>query len=243
MTIQQLHYDFDLKIDKVGSLTREHFNVFEKDWLLNEAQNVIVKQRYSGNNPHKTSLDQTEKRYEDLSTLHVKFPEQPAIVPTLISGIYTVDYSSLLYPAWFITRIYGTVNDLNCGLTKVSFVPVQTDDLNESDFLDPFNKSSILNGVSYNVGKTSGITGNRTIHIYPNNLDITEVNVEYIKKPVEMSIGGYEKIDGSTAVLTECELPEHLHSELVDIAVSIASGIIEHPNFVSLTKQKIIEQE
>ena len=245
MTLLEKHYDFDFKIDKVASFSKENFNVAEKDWLLNEAQNVIVKQRYGGTNHRRTAFEETQKRWDDLATLHVVQPEQPVIVPTVISPtLLEVPLDSLAYDYWFLTRAEALITDETCGLvdSPVPMRPVQTDDLSEA-LKDPFSQSSKLNGVIFNISKHSSIPGKSSIYIYPNGLNITGVNISYIKKPRRMITAGYTYIDGVSYLGVECELPEHLHTELVDLAVAIASGIIEHPTYVQLKAQKIFEQE
>ena len=46
MTVQEMHYEFKLKLNKVDSLDYSNFQVPEIDWYLNEAMNVFMKQRY-----------------------------------------------------------------------------------------------------------------------------------------------------------------------------------------------------
>lgn len=77
MTVQEMLYDFDLKIDKVASLANPDFNLAEKEWLLNEGQNVLIKQRYSINNNSRAGFEAIQKRIDDLKNLIVRFPEQP----------------------------------------------------------------------------------------------------------------------------------------------------------------------
>mgnify|MGYP006319950907 FL=1 len=100
MSILEMHYDFDLKLDKLATLAKPDINILEKDWLLNEAQNLIVKKYYLGNNASSTAFETTQKRIDDLSSLLIKYPIQPMILPTMINrtGVYELPLNSLLYP-------------------------------------------------------------------------------------------------------------------------------------------------
>tara|TARA_R110000851_G_scaffold18032_5_gene56865 strand:+ start:846 stop:1574 length:729 start_codon:yes stop_codon:yes gene_type:complete len=242
MTISEMHYDFKVKLDKVASQTKEDFNVAEIDWLLNEAQDVFIKQRYGLNNPHRTGFEVTQKRIDDLSSLHVKQPEQVGITPTLTSGVYEVPLSSLTHTYLFYTRGSVDVTVTNCPTTTMQLRHIQADDLSDA-LRDPFNQSSITDGVLFNFGKSSGNLATTSIYIYPGTLTLGDVYIEYIKHPRQMFFGTYTYIDGSTTTLTNCELPEHTHSEMVDQAVLIASGIIEHPTYQQMKKQKVFNQE
>lgn len=242
MTIIEQHYDFDLKIDKVASFAKENFNVAEKDWLLNEAQDVFVKQRMTGHNPHGTGFEFNQKRIDDLSTIHIKFPEQPGITPSLVSGVYEVTLSSLVHPYLKFTRGQVDVVQDNCPNKKVSLREMQNDDLNDS-LDDPYAQSSLKDGVLFNFGKSSLTTAQSSIYLYPGDLTLGDVYIEYLKQPRQMFYGGYDYIDGTPTTQVDCELPEHTHIEIVDIAVAIAAGIIEHPTYVQLKQQKVFQQE
>ena len=50
MLLKEWHYDFSIKMDKVDSLSKETLLPLKKDWILNEAISLFVKQRYGQNN-------------------------------------------------------------------------------------------------------------------------------------------------------------------------------------------------
>jgi len=237
MTIVEQHYDFKLKIDKVDSQSREDFNVAEIDWLINEARNVAVKRR------HRLGFELNQKRVDDLSTIHIKHPLQPDLALTdLGDGVYELPLASLAFDYLFFTRGEVEVIDANCDPNpRIGLRAIQNDDL---DFTldDPFNEASKLNLIPYNFGRSSAGTG-RSMYIYAGTLTLGIARLEYLKVPQKTYFGGYTYIDGSTPAQTNSELPEHMHSEVVDIAVQIAAGIIEHPTYVQLKSQKVFEQE
>lgn len=105
MTAQELRYDFKLKYDKVDSQTKQNFNPAEIDWILNWAQETLVKRRYGQNNILRTGFEGTQKRIDDLSTLVVKYPKQPEVFLTnLGDGVYELPLNSLLHDYLFFIR-------------------------------------------------------------------------------------------------------------------------------------------
>lgn len=242
MTIKEMHYDFNVKLDKVGNLSKDSFNRAEIDWLLNEAQEVFVKTRMGLNNPKREGFEMTQKRIDDLSSIVVKYPEQPAITPTLDSGVYEIELDTLTQPYMFLIRAVADVKDDNDCEKSVTLKFVQHDDLSDA-LEDPFSSpANNLNDIPYNIGRSSDGLGS-SLYIYPGSNDVQRVRLEYIKRPKRIYFGDYTYIDGSTTVETSSELPDHTHSEIVDLAVKIAAEIIEHPNYVQLKNSKLLTNE
>ena len=238
MTIQEFHYDFLFKIDKVASLSREDFKPEEIDWFLNEAQRVLIKTKYEGLNPSRTGFEMTQKRIDDLSTIVVKYPEEGLITPTSLGGgVYEVPLASLTHPYWFFIRGSVEVSDTNCTI-EVPLKLIQHDDLS-SVINDPFNNSSD-EWILFNFGRSNG-SSNTSIYLYPGTLTIDNFKIEYIKKPERMSLGTYQYIDAVTYPAATSELPEQVHTEIVDLAVQIAAGIIENPDYLNMKTQKVLQ--
>lgn len=228
MTVKELHYDFKLKKDKVDSLTKEEFNVAETDWLLNEAQELTVRRRMGLNNQKLTGFENTQKRIDDLKTIHVKFPVQIGLTPTVTSGVAEIDLTNLTYTYYYLTRAYADVTDGIC-VTVAEVSLIQNDDLSEV-LNDPFNKADKY-VIPANFGKSTNVANTEgSLYLYPGDVyTVNTVYLEYIKKPERISFGGYTYIDGNPSTLTECELPEHIHPEIVTQAVELAALILNDP--------------
>ena len=240
MTIKELHYAFDLGIDRFGTLSKENFNKAEKDWLLNEAQMIFLKRRTSPRNNRKEGFEVSQKRIDDLASIVVKFPLQPGIEPTEDSGIYTVDLADLKYKYYQLTNTYTDVEVSSSCTKQVSLRFVQHDDIRTA-LRDPFYRGS-LESIPYNFGRS--LNSNSTaMYIYPNQLTLLKVYIEYIKYPNKVNFGGYTYIDGIVYPESSLEFPEHTHSEIVDIACQIAALNIESPEYIQLKSQKVFEQE
>jgi len=238
-----MHYDFQFKIDRVASMSKEDFNKAEIDWLLNEAQWVYLKNTYGITRLSPASFERNQKRIDDLSTLHIKHPVQPSVSLINHNGVYELDLSSLKYPYLFLTRATVEIIDPLCSdeIHTTSLNEVENDDLN-SVLDDPFNNASPLDGVPANFGKASN-SDSSAIFLYPGKYTLGQVKLEYLRKPTRLNYGDYQYIDGNTYPISNCILPEHTHSEIVDYAVQIASGIIEDPNYLQLKTQKIFNNE
>lgn len=96
MRIDQMHYNFELELDRVSSNDRPDFMPWEIDEYLNKAIWKFVKTRY-GINQQKSGFETNQKRIDELSSLHIKSPEvQPPLTPiNLGNGRWEVRLSSL----------------------------------------------------------------------------------------------------------------------------------------------------
>lgn len=240
MDVASLHYQFKLNKDRIDTLSNIDFRKSEIDWLLNEAQLIVVKTRFNGHNPKQVGFENTQKRVDDLAPLVIKYPLQPALVPTDSSGVYEVDLSSLAYTyLHYVSGYVDLVLAEDCT-KQVNLKFIQHDDYRNA-IRDPFNNAS-SEFVPFNFGRASSGTGT-SIYIYPDDYSITNVYIEYLKYPSRISYGNYVFIDGNTYPAATSELPEHLHPEIVDVACQIAALNIESPEYVQLKSQKVFLSE
>lgn len=226
--------------DRIDSLSTEDFNAAQIDWLLNEAALIFTKTKFNGHSPRGRGFEADKKRVDDLSTLVIKYPLQPALVPTLDNGVYEVALSDLLYTyLHFISGSVDAVDEDDC-LTNVPLKFTQHDDY--KDLLrDPFYSPS-LEYIPFNYGRSSSSNG-ASLYIYPGEYTIPFVYLEYLKYPARVSLGTYTYIDGNIYPETTLDLPEHTHLEIVDIATQVAALSIENPEFIQLKNQKILIHE
>lgn len=109
MTIQELHYDFKLKANRIDTSVNTDFNPAQIDWLLNEAQLIFIKQRFTTSNNKKRGFETTKKRVEDLASLIIKYPTQPELTPLKLSdNVYETRLNELTFEYMFF--IDGQVN-------------------------------------------------------------------------------------------------------------------------------------
>lgn len=238
MNIQEMHYDFKMKFNKLDSQGLRNLSVPEIDWLLNEAILMFVKQRFGMNNNTKSGFENTEKRIQDLKELIVKPPESPPLTPLLVPnspGQYYIDFSLLNEPLLFLIRSYSDARGNKCS-TFCNNIIVQHDDLNDI-LKHPFYKPSIEWGEIIAVLGNNGENDRGRMYLYTNNeFTINSVFVEYVKYPKKVAApslfgGQYYLPDGTTLITADenCELSAHTHSEIVDIAVSNGYYYTQHP--------------
>lgn len=213
MTIQEAHIDFKVKLNKIDTNQVKNFGDDEIDWLLNEAQGQYFRTRYNEVNLTHKGFEQNQLRIDELSNLHIKYPEQEEITLVPINNEYAeLRLASLMKPYYHLTSI--SVYDetckqwLNCVHSK------------HSEYLEelknPFNKFTAI----YNFGKTSTDDGT-SIYIYK---PVTKARLSYLTYPKKLYVGTYPHPTLTT--LQGFELPEFTHSLIVDLAVNEAMRIL-----------------
>lgn len=212
MTIQEFHIAFKLGLDKLDSQNYPDILPEEIDFLLNNAQDRFVKQRYGRNNPKREGFEETQKRTEDLKTLI----KSAHITPNVYS-IDNISNSARFYTLpidhRYIVQEQVDVTYLDCNsnpiTNKLLVRPIQHNDYDKI-LNDPFNRPNTTKVLRLMAeGKVELITASGyTLGTY---------YLRYIKKPDRMDI----------TIGTTCELPEDVHQEIVDGAVALALENIE----------------
>lgn len=220
-----MHYDFKRKFNKIDSQSNRNLLIPEIDWILNEAQNIFIKlvaqPRYQNNLGFETS----SRTIEDIRSL----------VEDGYECVITNDIAELPSDYFFYVKSYARISKNSCNNVRASLIIRQHDDEFETSM---FDKSS------FEWREVNAVFNNKGLKLFPEDFEINSVILDYIKKPKYMhnaenfGSGSYKLPSGE--VLTgsqDCELPDHVHSEIVDIAVLIASGDISLPDYgVKLNK-------
>jgi hypothetical protein len=233
--IRDTHYAFDLHLDRISTNVKPDLNAAEKDWFLKEAQLLLIKRMFS---TPRRSFETSERRIQDLSTLVIKGPLQPPIIPVLNSGVAEVPLSQTAFPFLFLVSAQAKISVPCIKVLPLKFT--QHDDLTEV-LRDPFNSPS-LEFLPYNVGRATN-SNEQSLYIYPGTTTIDEVYPEYVRRPKDPSLGTYVYLDGITYPAQDLEVPEHLQAEVIDLAVHLASLATQSPEYVQLRTQKIILNE
>jgi len=234
MLIDEFHYEFDLRLDRVASQDRPDFYDNEKDSYLNRAIKKFTKDRYGTDNPKKFGFETNQERISNLMSLHIKYPVQPAIIPVNQgNGIYEIRLRDTEYPYLFLTSAKVLIEKDNCTKT-IDHKNWQIDDRKNT-----FNEPNYDWGrVHVNFGRsTLSSTVNEDLYsMYFDTTDykgvqqftIESVQLSYIKIPNRVCLGTYIHIDDKVTTppaftaVTECDLPSDFHDEIVNIAVMLA---------------------
>jgi len=209
MTIQELHQEFKFRLDKLDALNYPNFLTEEIDLVLNNAQDRLIKQRYGFNNNKRQSFEETEKRTEDLKNITIN-----SILTPLAYSVDNIDsnarFVNLPTNHWFTIQERAGITCTVCGASstqRVEVIPITHAEASKS-LKDPFAKP--------NNEKVLRLTIDGKVELI-SNCTIVDYQLRYIKQPITMNI----------TTNTTCELSEHIHNELVDVAVGIALEGIE----------------
>lgn len=218
MNITQAHIEFRQAMDRLDSSAYPDFLPEQVDYILNEAYNRFIKTRYSGNNPARTSSEETQKRIDDLRNLIVTSFSSTAI-NTIETNTYNVSLTSLFtteardvaatteYMFYYRGRV--KVTSTNCGS---DYVPVRIYSHDEIDIVleDPFKKPVLYEPVGY-------FEGNNLCVVTDGTFTVDNFKLSYFKIPTPVSLSG--NITFETA--------PHTHKEIITLATYVALENIE----------------
>lgn len=245
MTIQEMHYDFKMKFNKIDSQRNRNLLVPEIDWLLNEAEQLFVNLVAFPRVPSPLGFEKIQRNTDDIRTalIFTEFTissgagsETGGEDPSPMPGSTVV-----LLPALYQYFIRATVEMTkgSCS-TKGRVMIHQHDDIVESDTF--YNSSFEWQEV------TASFIGNLFIIKNPNDTSISKVILYYIRRRPYMHFasgfpGGTYTLPGAAAPLTgvqHCVLPIHTHGQIVDIAVAMAAGKIQASDYqIKLSKLSV----
>lgn len=219
MTIRDMHYDFKKKLNKVDSQQNRNLLIPEIDWVLNEAQELFVKIVAFPKKYQYLGFEIGQRTIDDIKT--IVEPNHCINVNNNIATLPT-DY-------WFYVRGEVLMNKGNCKDIKGSLhIRQHNDDFENS----PFDKSS------FEWRTVNGVFDKNGIKLFAQDFTISKLCIDYIKKlsyihnAEEFRAGQYNLPSGETLSGSKnCELPEHTHREIVDIAVLITTGELQIPDY------------
>lgn len=228
MTINELHRNFKLELDKSDSLNYPNYEPEEIDYWLNSAVRELVKTRYTGQNIKGESFQQTQKRSDDLRTV-VATVSIPA--KSTSTGYKRAEYS-FDYPSdyWFTVAeepiLYSTAvcwpkDDAGNALEVEGEVIEKTLDTYKSELTSPLSDVNL----HYGKGKPIRVQTDGIIKFYTDGLyDVKSIALTYIKEP--------DVIDYyANPNLSYDYMPEHMHDEIVRVAVRRALENIAEPRY------------
>jgi len=239
MTIEEMHYDFKMKLNKIDSQQFRNFLIPEVDWLLNEAQELFIKMVAEPRLSFHLGFEKSQRNTDDIKMLVV---EKSLVDNKKIQK--SVGYSCKRYdlPEDYMFFVRALVYGETGSCKNVSCV-VKIKQHDDSNHISPFDKSSIvwreINGMFIENKLELELPD---ISEEPES-DLGDVLLTYLRKPKYMHYakgieGGKYQLN-ETILLTEkqdCELSPHTHREIVDIAVMLASGQLQIQDPFKMTK-------
>ena len=222
MTISEIHNEFKIGVDKTDSLNYPDFLPEEIDVFLNKNIEKFISQRMYGTNPKGEGVEATQKRFDDLVTLVTNLSTSAFI----LSGGEKPNGSLIALPAdyWHALEEEVSISYADCNnVTTTARVPVYpiTHDQYNKIIRDPFNKPDETGVLRMGLGV--GATGSMEL-IASTGVTLTNYFLRYIRKPAEVRYGTTYAV-ATTDV--QCDLPEHTHKEIIEMAVVDALGNVE----------------
>lgn len=212
--VLELLYKLDMRLNKKSTLDSQTIPKADKLFVLNEAQIKLVKKKLNTNNIYNLGLDSFTKRYEDLQGLVVSFEKQVPVKATKGYPAYTVSISSLSKDYMFPIEMFGICSKGKCTNRTV---PV-------TRLIKHGDVSTIMNNSNYNPSfeyqETVATVSDNIISIYTDSsFSIDEAYISYLRYPQKITLLGVPNIDGTSNITQDCELPDYLQDELLDLAV------------------------
>ena len=228
MDVRGMHYDFKQKMNKIDSQEYRNLRVPEIDWKLNEAYEIFVKSIAEPRTNRLAGFEVNQRTIDDLRTIVVN---NNTILP-LVSLEDTKEITIPL-PSNYMFYLSSTIqiSKVGCGKKEVRATLIQHDDENEE---------SIFYTSSYEWGEVNIRFFEGGIKVFTDGtFKIDKLKLNYIKKHDYihnaqdfLPTQSYTLPNGVVLVGSQnCELPEHTHREIVDIAVLITSGELLSPGY------------
>ena len=215
-----MHYDFKTKLNKIDSQQYRNLRIPEIDWKLNEAYELFVKMVAKPRLRNNLGFETSQRSTDDIRTIVVK-----DYCSSIVGKVGTLPDNY-----WHFISGSTLMSKDNCVSFPSTIKIRQHDDEFENS---PFDCSSFewreVNAVFYEEGLRFYDDGTFTN---------TKMCINYIKKleyihNAEDWRGGTYKLPSGVILsgTNDCILPEHTHREIVDIAVLLATGELQLPDF------------
>ena len=223
MTLAEMHIEFKVGLDKTDSLNYPNFEPEEIDLWLNKSQDRFVKQRYS-HDPKKETLEETQKRTDDLRTIITETTLIPSAIQTPVKPggiLFDLPNGILGGPNiyWFAINEECEIRYEDCNGSwvdeRTGVYATSHEDYNKLIY-DPFN------------GPTKDVVL-RLMHgqwaelLTDGSFTINRYFLRYVREPIRLDI-----INMPTVT---CELAIHTHQEICEGAVTLALENIASPRF------------
>lgn len=232
INIEELLYDIDLKLNKIGSNEHQGIEIENKIIALNDAQINLIKTKFSENNIYKAGLDSFQKRYNDLESLI----EKDKFIPLTNDSTPLNSWSAnldLLKPQYMLGipgSEYILADKGGCKNNPLVVTQIRHGDINV--VLRNTNTAP-----SFEYQEVPGTITNHRWQIFTDgSFKPTKLYLWYVRYPRKVDVDGYTHFDGSNSVNIDSELPYYLKEELVDIAVRNLALSTENQNAVQASQ-------
>lgn len=220
MTIVDMHFDFKEKMNKIDSQTFINYRIPEIDRFLNDGMMIFIKNIAYPRNVRSSFVEKNQRTIDDIRTI-----VKEARGVTVNDGSCTLPKDYMFYvKAEALCQKNGNTKNLRVLKRKHK---------------DRFEEDSFYNS-SFEWGELMGYFRGEELMLFPTaDFTVISCDLSYIRSPKYMHNAngirqgsGYSLGDGNMLTGTQdCELPDHTHNEIVDLAVMIAKGIVHQDSY------------
>lgn len=220
MTVKDMHYDFKLKLNKLDSQQNKNLIIPEIDWLLNKAQEMFIElvaepRIYAP----LYGFDFNNVNLENIKTIIVRDQE---IDITNNNGKLPDNY--MFYIRAIAIASKGKCRNVECDV----FIP---------KYKSSFDRS-VFDTSSFEWRSVNALFSSQGIDIIAKDFEVHKLLMTYLRQPKYIHYAEgfrnkeYKLPSGKLLKGQEdCELPLITHSHIVNIAVMLASGQINSPEY------------
>jgi len=230
MTVENMHFDFKMKLNKVDSAKNRNFRPEEIDWLLNEAMDIFIKQRYHS------------KSFDDLKELVIVDKTCDVTTYNADENLYKADFSTFTpsYMYYISGHAFLNKTDTSCATEDRYadlYIRELTSRIQHTAFADSsYEWQEIACSFINTAGNDSLASG---LLLYTDGtFTIKHLKLNYVKIPKRIAISNYSLLDGTSVTKQDCELNPVFHNHIVDLSVALAAGNLQMPD-LNYKMQKI----
>lgn len=238
--VLNLLVDLDLKLNKLASVDHQAIFNEHKIVALNQAQIKLIKKKLNPNNIYQLGFDSFTKRYEDLQTLVVPYTRLPLYTVNDRLNSYTADIAALPTKYFIPVSIYALADKDCCENRIINVIKV----IKHADLTEALTDTNWMPSFAYQ--ETVATISENKIFLYSDlekSFDLTSLYISYLRYPKAIDVAGYIHLDNTPSVNQDCELPDYLEDELVDLAVQELAMATENQNAVQYTQIRNKENE
>jgi hypothetical protein len=226
MTVQEMHTAFNIGLQRIAANAYDTFLNEEIDFFLNRAQDRFIKERTNvKSDTRRDGFEGSQKRLDDIRVLvqqgfvediPVQLGEQWIQTDVPVNYIHLVAFNAEIH--------YDRCADVTTD-SPTMMVPVRVVDNAEAYFMqrNPFAKS--------NIDSPLATLSRDDLKVWQDGKSfiLKGISLDYIRKPrtIDLSLN------------QDCELAEHTHQEIVDIAVKNVLEAIESPRYQTNSAEQL----
>ena len=217
MTAERMQEECRIYADKVDSATLPELLVREWNYFLTEAMHRFIKTRYGLTNIYQQGAESIQKRIDDLQAIIVT--EDLNDTNLVIDNTYSqypsqaILLEQLSQNYMFFMKCICKVSHRNCD--REDDLKIISHDKWGRVMNDPYNRPEKWATVGL-------FESNKLIILYGRQSTLESVKFTYIRIPQDIEYV-------PNGVSTDCELAEHTHKEIVQMAVSLAIESVLSP--------------